>query len=181
MSERIRPDTPTGPIVVGVDGSRFSRSALRWAITEGRRTSSLVVALMSWRADPVTGVGRPVVAGLPTHPHQSPETRFQQFLDDTVREVVADVGGPEPIARVTPGSAAQNLVDASAEASLLVLGSHGHGRLFTAVVGSVAEYCVRNAVCPVVIIPAPVAEAADEPVLVPTALLSDAYGLGTLL
>ncbi|HEX9335846.1 MAG TPA: universal stress protein, partial [Pseudonocardiaceae bacterium] len=82
MTEQFRPDDPAGPIVVGVDGSRFSRAALRWAIVEGRRTQNIVVALMSWRADPVTGVGRPVVAGLPSHPRQAPEPRFQQFLDD---------------------------------------------------------------------------------------------------
>ncbi|HYS39857.1 MAG TPA: universal stress protein [Pseudonocardiaceae bacterium] len=181
MTEQFRPDDPAGPIVVGVDGSRFSRAALRWAIVEGRRTQNIVVALMSWRADPVTGVGRPVVAGLPSHPRQAPEPRFQQFLDDTVREVVADVGGPVPIARVVPGSAMENLVDASREAWLLVLGSHGHGRLFDALVGSVAEYCVRNAVCPVVIIPAllaePVAHVIREPRLVPDAYVPDVYGL----
>ena len=182
MTQPFRPDDPTCPIVVGVDGSRFSRAALRWAIRQGQRTDTLVVALMCWRLDPVTGFGRPAVAGLPTHPYQAPETRFQQFLDDTVREIVAETGGPMPIIRVIPGSAAENLVDASREAWLLVVGSHGHGRLFDAVVGSVAEHCVRHAACPVVIIPAVLAGTeADGPMLtVPAGFLPDSYGLGPL-
>jgi len=182
MTQPLHADDPTGPIVVGVDGSRFSRSALRWAIREGQRTDTLVVALMCWRLDPVTGLGHPTLAGLPAHPFQAPEARFQQLLDDTVHEVVAETGGPMPITRVTPGSAAENLVDASREAWLLVLGSHGHGRLFDAVVGSVAEHCVRHAVCPVVIIPAGLAETeADRPMLtVPAGFLPDRYGMGPL-
>ena len=182
MTQPIRPDEPTGPIVVGVDGSRFSRAALRWAIRQGQRADTLVVALLCWRLDPVTGIGRPTVAGLPTHPHQAPEARFQQFLDDTVREIVAETGGPMPITRVTPGSAAENLVDASREAWLLVLGSHGHGRLFDAVVGSVAEHCVRHAACPVVIIPALLAETEADGLMVsaPAGFLPNRYGLGSL-
>jgi len=47
------------------------------------------------------------------------------------------------------------LTTAAADADLLVLGSHGHGRLFHAVLGSVAEQCIRAAVCPVVVVPVP--------------------------
>src|SRR5436189_4398723 len=40
------------------------------------------------------------------------------------------------------------------DADLLVLGSHGHSRLYHAVVGSVAEACIRAATCHVVVEPA---------------------------
>lgn len=45
----------------------------------------------------------------------------------------------------------------------LVLGSHGHGRLHRAVLGSVSGECARQARCPVVIIPTPHAEKVKEP------------------
>ncbi|MBN1278681.1 MAG: universal stress protein [Chlorobium sp.] len=42
----------------------------------------------------------------------------------------------------------------TADASLIILGSHGHGALYNLLVGSVSEGVVRKATCPVVIVPA---------------------------
>ncbi len=39
-------------------------------------------------------------------------------------------------------------------AGMIVVGSHGHGRLYRALVGSVTENVVRAAVCPVLVVPA---------------------------
>ncbi|MDQ1644071.1 MAG: hypothetical protein QOJ50_255, partial [Cryptosporangiaceae bacterium] len=47
------------------------------------------------------------------------------------------------------------LTQAARGARLLVLGSHGHGRMFHAVLGSVSEECVRYSPCPVVVVPTP--------------------------
>ena len=52
---------------------------------------------------------------------------------------------------VIQGRAAQVLVEAAEEAELLVLGSRGHGGLAEALLGSVGQFCVHNAPCPVVI------------------------------
>jgi nucleotide-binding universal stress UspA family protein len=54
------------------------------------------------------------------------------------------------------------LTRAARDADLLVLGSHGHGRLHHAVVGSVAEECIRAAACPVVVVPVPHPERATR-------------------
>jgi len=43
------------------------------------------------------------------------------------------------------------LVDAADGADLLVVGSMGHGGLAETLLGSVGQYCARNASCPVVI------------------------------
>ena len=53
------------------------------------------------------------------------------------------------------GDAGARLAKAAEDADLLVVGSHGKGRLYHAVLGSVAEECVRLARCPVVVIPVP--------------------------
>jgi nucleotide-binding universal stress UspA family protein len=64
-------------------------------------------------------------------------------------------GRDVPIAgEAVHGPAADVLGAACTTADLLVLGSHGHSRLHTAVLGSVSEACVRLATCPVLIIPA---------------------------
>jgi nucleotide-binding universal stress UspA family protein len=182
MAEESRGDSVVGPIVVGVDGSAFSRAALRWAILEGRRWACPVIALMAWHVDPMIARSRPVVTGVPIHPNMSQEGVFRRFLDDTVRTVVRDAGGPAPSLALMSGLAADCLVEASDSARLLVLGSHGHGRFAGMVIGSVADHCVRNAACPVVVIPARFVDALPKrhPVLVPAALLPDRYGLGPL-
>jgi nucleotide-binding universal stress UspA family protein len=47
------------------------------------------------------------------------------------------------------------LVDASARATLLVVGAHGVRSIQHAALGSISEYTARLAYCPVVVIPAP--------------------------
>jgi nucleotide-binding universal stress UspA family protein len=56
-------------------------------------------------------------------------------------------------AEVVEGKPAEVLSAAARPADLLVLGSHGHGRMRHTVLGSVNEECVRKASCPVVVIP----------------------------
>jgi nucleotide-binding universal stress UspA family protein len=53
---------------------------------------------------------------------------------------------------VVQGHPAQVLLDASAGAELLVIGSRGHGGFVGAMLGSVGQHCVHHATCPVVII-----------------------------
>ncbi len=49
----------------------------------------------------------------------------------------------------------------SLEAEWLVLGSHGHGKLYELLVGSVADGVLRGAKVPVVMVPAPARKAPD--------------------
>ena len=63
-------------------------------------------------------------------------------------------GGFRVAPEVIEGRAAEVLVQASRDADLLVLGSHGHDRVYHTVLGSTAQECVESAQCPVVVIPA---------------------------
>jgi nucleotide-binding universal stress UspA family protein len=62
--------------------------------------------------------------------------------------------GVPVVAEVVEGRAAHVLCQAARDADLLVLGSHGHDRVYHTVLGSTAEECVESAECPVVVIPA---------------------------
>ena len=59
----------------------------------------------------------------------------------------------QPIAReVVEGDAGVELVCASRGARFLVVGTRGRGTLRSALFGSVSEYCVHHANCPVVVV-----------------------------
>jgi len=65
--------------------------------------------------------------------------------------------------RVVEGQAGPVLVEAAEGADLLVVGNRGHGGLAEALLGSVGQYCVRHAPCPVVIMRGKPAAHAQRP------------------
>jgi nucleotide-binding universal stress UspA family protein len=137
-------------IVVGVDGSPGGRLALKWALHEAARHGGRVQAVIAWQWDGVEA---------PPNAPASPDVARDQAVQVLSREVdaaCADYVTPPVLAtEVVHGSPAVVLTRAAVDADLLVLGSHGHGRLRHAVLGSVSEECVRRAPCPVVVVPLP--------------------------
>jgi nucleotide-binding universal stress UspA family protein len=144
-------------IVVGVDGSEDGDRALRWAVREAERRGGTVQAVTAWVWD---GIDRAMITK--THPSEEYATA-EQTLAASVAAVVEAHPGVAVASEVIEGQPYKVLVAAAEDADLLVVGSHGHGRLHHAVVGSVAEECIRAAVCPVVVVPVPHAERAAKP------------------
>jgi nucleotide-binding universal stress UspA family protein len=140
-----------GPrIVAGVDGSPSSLSALRWAIHQASLTGATVDAVIAWHYPDLAasaGYGM-AVAGV--------DLDFQEMAGKTVTDAISSTLSPDSDVRVYPqvteGLAAQVLLDASAGADLLVVGSRGHGGFAEALLGSVSQHCVHHARCPVVVI-----------------------------
>ena len=130
-------------IVVGVDGSEGSRDAVRWAAGQARLTGASVRAVASWRwPNYVTRV--PPGADL-----QSETTLVVHELLGPVR---ADFPEVQIIEHVVQGPAGPALLTQSEGASLLVVGARGRAAFPGMLLGSVAEYCVRNGPCPVVVV-----------------------------
>jgi len=138
-----------GDIVVGVDHSAVSVAALRWAVAEAAASGRQVVALRAWKFEPSYDLGA-AVAGSP----QTVVERERRQLDEVVGEARGEYPGVAVRAELVEHSATVALEEASKTAAMLVLGSHGRGRLLKLLVGSVAEHCLREASCPVVVIPA---------------------------
>jgi nucleotide-binding universal stress UspA family protein len=140
-------------IVVGFDGSEGGIRALDWAVAQAARHGGTVHAVTAWHwTEPDAGVDI----------RADQETIARQSLDEAVTAALAPYPRVAVSAETVPGSAAGALSRASADADLLVLGSHGHSRLFHAVLGSVAEACIRQATCPVVVVPVPHAAWEEE-------------------
>ena len=142
------------PIVVGVDGSPSSREALRWAMGQARLTGRPVDAVISWTIPVGFGVaGAGVLVSLDW---EGPAT---STLQDMVAEVVEAPDVDRVTQRVVEGHPAQVLLEAAAEAALLVVGSRGRGGFSGMLLGSVSQHVVARATCPVVVVRAP----ADPP------------------
>ena len=134
----------TAPIVVGVDGSPASVDALRWALTQAELTSAPVEAIAAWQT--------PSQYGFEVY---SAEVDWADLAEQTLKTALKDAadGGTVDVTSVAvQGHPAQVLVDASARAQLLVVGSRGYGRLAGMLLGSVSEYVIAHATCPVLVI-----------------------------
>ena len=137
---------PAGPVVVGVDGSTSSRDAVRWAAGYARLTGAELTAVASWRWPNY-------VTRIPPGVDLVADTRR------TLHEVVAEISTefPEvPVSEhVVEGPGGPALLSQAADAALLVVGARGRAAYPGMLLGSVAEYCVRNGPCPVVVVRTP--------------------------
>jgi nucleotide-binding universal stress UspA family protein len=149
-------ENPSGPrIVAGIDGSESSVSALRWAIRQAGLTGATVDAVIAWHyPDLAVAGGYGMAAGM-----FDPAYDFRENAEKIVADAISSTLDPAsdvPVrARVALGHAAQVLLDASAGADLLVVGSRGHGGFAEALLGSVSQHCVQHALCPVVVVRGP--------------------------
>lgn len=136
-------------IVVGVDGSEGSRAALRWARDEARAHGAALEIVTAWQYPITTAL--PAFGSMPTPDDLEGEAR------DAMLAVVADEGitgddGMTITTLVAEGTASQALLEASASADLLVVGSRGHGGFSGLLLGSVSQQCVNHATVPVVVV-----------------------------
>ena len=132
-------------IVVGVDGSEPSKQALRWGAHLAARFGARLDAVAAW--DFPTGYG---FASVPAD--WDPARDMRQALDETVQAAFGDQPLPGLRREVREGGAARVLIEASQGATMLVVGSRGHGGFTGLLLGSVSSNVAEHAPCPVLII-----------------------------
>jgi nucleotide-binding universal stress UspA family protein len=132
-------------IVVGVDGSRPSVEALRWAAYQASALGAHVQAVTAWEYPASFGW-----AAVPTD--WDPAKDMEKVMQQAVREAF----GSEPPSgielQVREGGAARVLIEACRGATMLVVGSRGHGGFAGMLLGSVSANVAEHASCPVLII-----------------------------
>jgi nucleotide-binding universal stress UspA family protein len=142
-------------ILVGVDGSDHSRRALGWAMREAAHHHVPLTVMTVRPASP-----RPATQiywNVPDLPDRSFDPEVARMaLQKMVDEVAEDLGEtpPEVIVSVTTGDPAEELVRASQDADMLVVGSRGSGVFAKLLIGSVSSKVTHHAASPVVVVPA---------------------------
>jgi nucleotide-binding universal stress UspA family protein len=137
-----------GRIVVGVDGSGGSDEALEFACRRAELTGEEVVVLHGWRDGRATGTTR----------REVPSAFMDRMAEEErlLAESVAGVRSQHPDvhleAEAIPVVAWRALADASAAASLVVVGSRGRGAFTGMLLGSVSQQVLHHAQCPVAVV-----------------------------
>jgi nucleotide-binding universal stress UspA family protein len=136
-------------ILVGVDGSPPSRTALIWAAAEAADHGAELVVLTVWERTLLPPMGS---GGVPQSPVPDPG---QQATDDLVAIIKAELGEEPPVpvqARAKQGNPAQVLIEQSADADLLVVGTRGRGGFRGLMLGSVSQHVAAYAKCSVAVV-----------------------------
>lgn len=151
-----------GRVVVGFDGSDHSAAALEWATHEAQRrgrplTVLHIIDYLGMIPSPMGPFGWPNV-------HDPSVARTAKTGADRARVLAEDL---EVDAITWVASVASTLIEVSAEADLVVVGTRGHGDLAGTVLGSVAFAVSAHARCPVAVVRGePRRPGPDQPVLV---------------
>ena len=136
-------------IVVGVDGSRGSRTALTWAAAEAAEHGAELIVVNVWEHTLLPPAGSVTVSE-----HYVPDPS-QRTADDLVQVIKEELGEQPPLLvqpRVKQGTPAKVLIEESANADLLVVGKRGHGGFVGLVLGSVSQHVAAYANCPVAVV-----------------------------
>jgi nucleotide-binding universal stress UspA family protein len=155
-----------GTIVVGIDGSAGSDTALRWALAEARLRSTRLTVINAYHAQQVTfgdlgmGAGAPAAAGFSIDDverlRSAAEAEARNVIEGALSRAGDDaIAGLEIERQAVDGPAAQVLIESARGAELLVIGSRGRGGFLGLLLGSVSQQCAQHPPCPVVILPPP--------------------------
>jgi len=138
-------------ITVGLDGSAHSERTLAWAVAEAaaRKAPLTVLAVHTVAANHWTG--HPVI-----YPGDQPELeKMRLAMQEMTQKAVDQAGEPGPASvtvRAVSGLPAMELIDASRDCDLIVVGARGGGGFAKLRLGSVSSQVLHHAHCSVAVI-----------------------------
>jgi nucleotide-binding universal stress UspA family protein len=136
-------------IVVGVDLTNAGVAALRWAARQARLTGEPLRAIHVVKLPDAFALAGLVGSAVET-PVESINESYRRALDAVWSAVEPDPGWKLEYFVDDPRGV---LVDASTDASLVVVGTREHTGLGRFLSGSVSHYCLSHCHCPVVAVP----------------------------
>ena len=141
-----------GTIVVGVDGSDCSRTALEFAFDEAVLRGAGVRVVAALPADAYWAASYGMSPSLLDELKADLEKMARGMVDDLVRERDGAVADVTVEVRALDGAPGRVLVDQSSDADMLVVGHRGRGGFRSTVLGSVGLQCVLHASVPVTVV-----------------------------
>ncbi|MFC4944965.1 universal stress protein [Pseudonocardia sp. GCM10023141] len=142
--EHTAADESTLPVVVGVDGSPISETAIAFAFDAASARGVPLVAVHTWAERFVDPAIKPLTEWTAGDEHALLAERLagwnEKYPDVAVRRVLEE------------GRAARVLLGQSQRAQLVVVGTHGSGELTGLLLGSVGNTLVHKARCPVAVV-----------------------------
>ncbi|WP_433663225.1 universal stress protein [Nocardia sp. CA-128927] len=147
------PNAINPPVLVGTDGSAAATDAVRWAARDAARHGAPlhIVHAIDAPIDFGPGLGF-------THIDYDAYRQSGAVITATAREAAAAAAAPigeiDISTFVVEAPSIPVLRDRSADARLLVVGTHGYGAIRRGLLGSVSTSLARHAFCPVAVVPA---------------------------
>ena len=137
-------------ILVGIDDAPHSDAALNWAVDDARTRNVPVRLVYAYHWEPPQG-RNPIHTHVPDAERQQPRHIAEQIMARAIDRARERDVGIRVDGEAIDGDAARVLVDESASAAELVLGSRHLKALGSAVLGSVSAAAAARAACPVVV------------------------------
>ncbi|MFF8939329.1 universal stress protein [Streptomyces paradoxus] len=138
------------PVVVGVPDTPADSDAVRFAFREAARRAAPVEAVRAWHRPAHEMSDHPGFTGASAQVHRR---RAAEALETGLRAPAGEQPDVEVRRRIVEGQARTVLLDASADAALLVVGARQpHGR-FGLHIGRVTHAVLHHAACPVAVVP----------------------------
>jgi nucleotide-binding universal stress UspA family protein len=144
---------PSGPVVLGVDGSPAGDPAVDFAFAEADLRGTGLVALHAWTT---WNTPLPPPPEDPSAPYANPPGALAADEERLLSEALAGHRERHPGVvvehRVVHGGTREALIRASRSAQLMVVGARGRGGFTGLLLGSVSQALLHHAHCPVAVV-----------------------------
>ena len=141
-------DTPYRPVVLGIDADAPADAVIEFAFAEAARRDTTLRVVYGWNLPPYYAYGFALDAGL----NEELSLQETDTLTEALRPWRQKHPGTEVVLEPRVGSAADHLVDASREASLVVIGRRIRHNALGAHIGPVAHGVLHHSTAPVAVV-----------------------------
>jgi nucleotide-binding universal stress UspA family protein len=139
-------------IVVGIDGSPNSERALDWSMRQAAALRAPLTVITVHEVPKSYWGGIPVIGPA----DRALLEKLQQAAEEMTQKATSRLGDARPASvnvRAVSGFVVKELVDASQDADMVVLGARGGSGIARLLMGSVSTEVVQHLACAVVIVP----------------------------
>jgi nucleotide-binding universal stress UspA family protein len=141
------------PVVVGIDESHDSTRALAEAFDVAATLHAPLTVVHMWDIGAAVGMGDLGGQGLMDWPLLDLlQSQQRQRMDELVEPFASKYRNAHVTKVFQDVGPAKGLTDLSREAQLVVVGSHGRGKLADSILGTVSQNLIHHAECPVLVV-----------------------------